>query len=889
VCEDGNICTDNACAKGQGCTAAPTGDKPCDDGNKCTVGDLCQSGQCAGPQPLTCDDGQPCTDDSCAAQVGCKHTPKLGGCDDGSACTLGDSCDGGKCQPGKPLACDDKNPCTDDACDPTSGCAYSHGSAPCSDGDSCTKNEVCTKGNCGMGQPIDCSDALPCTQDTCDPKLGCAYTPTPGAPCEDTNPCTASDTCGADGQCTPGAPLNCDDGKLCTADSCNVASGCVHVANAVPCDDNNVCTGGDKCQDGACKSGDPIVCDDQNECTSDSCQKATGCSYVAVDGSPCDDGNACTNGDACASSGDCASQKVQICDDNEPCTFDGCSPTKGCISVAITVDCSDGNGCTIGDVCAGGKCKSGPPLACADGNPCTDDSCDPQSGCVHLANAAPCDDKVPCTANDVCKAGVCAGAAVVCDDLNPCTADVCVGASGACKFSPLDGLKCDDGNFCTVGDACTAAAKCQGVGKSCDDGNLCTNDGCFNNNCTYSAITCNDNNPCTTDGCYFAVGCTFSANSATCSDGNACTTEDVCVNKACKPGPGKVCDDGELCTFDTCDASTGCAFTPRSAACDDGDYCTAGDKCSLGKCAPGQAVNCDDGNACTAEVCIPKSGCAKANVPDWTICGDGSGSNICDGKGTCAWVLLAKLMQPVPAGSSAFGCNWKYDANCPADTKPTHLAMISGFWMDFLEITNAKFAACVAAGACSKPDTTGWWCHYGNASGNSWPVTCVTWKQANDYCTWAGKRLPTEHEWERAARGGCGKDLLACGNDTPPYPWGTAAPTCKDAVFDDGSGYACGGFLPADVGAGALSTYGIFDLAGNAAEWTADAWDPNFYAPIATGSKDPAKPNPAAAYHTVRGGSYMQKAPWMRSYMRRQGVDDGSQQDVGFRCVRSMK
>jgi hypothetical protein len=134
-----------------------------------------------------------------------------------------------RCQPG---LCDDGNPCTDDSCDPATGCVRVINTRPCDDGDACTTNDICDGGYCRAGTATDCNDNNSCTDDSCNPASGCAHANNANA-CDDGNACTTHDTCGG-GACVGGAPLNCDDDNCCTADSCSPASGCHHAATPPP-------------------------------------------------------------------------------------------------------------------------------------------------------------------------------------------------------------------------------------------------------------------------------------------------------------------------------------------------------------------------------------------------------------------------------------------------------------------------------------------------------------------------------------------------------------------------------------------------------------------------------------------------------------------------------
>jgi hypothetical protein len=236
VCNDNNLCTTDTCNPATGCVFTPVN---CNDNNACTT-DSCNpaTGACVNT-PVTCNDSNPCTDDACDAVAGCVYTNNTASCNDGNACTSGDTCSGGTCQ-GTPVSCDDSNACTADSCDPATGCANT---------------------------TINCDDNNPCTDDSCDAVAGCVHTNN-AAPCSDGNACTSGDACSG-GACQ-GTPVTCNDGDLCTTDSCNPASGCVFT---------------------------PVTCNDGNPCTADSCDSASGaCTSMPVaDGTSCP-GGTCQNG-----------------------------------------------------------------------------------------------------------------------------------------------------------------------------------------------------------------------------------------------------------------------------------------------------------------------------------------------------------------------------------------------------------------------------------------------------------------------------------------------------------------------------------------------------------------------------------------------------------------
>jgi len=608
-CDDAKPCTADLCAQG-GCVHSPTSFGPCDDGIACTNADHCVEGSCVGKTKsvAACDDGDPCTADDCKNGKGCVHAKLTGACDDGDACTKGESCGPGGCGGGAVIACADDNPCSDDACDPAVGCVHPGNSLPCDDGDACTMGDVCKAGKCTPAEWATCDDGNPCTKDGCAAATGCAHLAMPPGPCDDGNACTAGDACAA-GKCAPGGLVSCDDGDPCSDDSCDFKAGCQHSANTGGgCTDASACTVGDVCKAGVCQPGKPVVCDDAEVCTADSCDPGKGCIGAPLTGPWCSDDDACTIADMCQG-GKCAVGKKAVCNDANPCTVDSCDASVGCKHLFLDgAACDDGSACTGLDQCKGGKCTPGAKLACNDANPCTVDGCDADSGCVHQPSDGPCDDGSACTVGEACKGGACAGGtALPCDDGNPCTGDACDAKVG-CVFPHMNGKACNDGDACTASDACKAGA-CQGT----------------------APVQCSDGNPCTIDTCNASGGCLYkNGDGIGCDDGNACTAGDKCKGGGCAPGAPAACDDGNPCTQDGCAAASGCFAKPADGkACDDGNACTAGDVCKGGKCAAGAGNTCDDGNPCTTDSCAKATGCSHA-AKDGGACSDGSACTLGD-------------------------------------------------------------------------------------------------------------------------------------------------------------------------------------------------------------------------------------------------------------------
>ncbi len=479
ACDDGNPCTTDGCdAAALACGhTATTGS--CDaDGNACTVGDECQDGKCAAGPVKKCDDGNPCTLDSCAMASGCTAVDDNGvGCDDGDGCSVGDTCKAGQCVPGKPKLCPTGKLCQVVQCDSGSGQCKSTAQpdgASCDDGTACTQADTCATGACSA-KALDCNDNNVCTQDTCDPVTGCAHTAAK-APCNDGNACSGPDVCSG-GQCT-GLPLSataCDDNNPCTNDLCDPKSGCVAAANQAACQDGNPCTQGDTCKDKQCVAGTSTC----------QCQKDSDCA---------EDGNLCNGVPFCDKSTAnfaCKTNPATVvkCDTTADslCAVNSCAPLTGKCAPVAAIDgkpCdADGSLCTDKDSCSGGKCLPGAILGCDDGNPCTADACDPKAGCTHTNTSAACDaDGSQCTDKDSCSGGKClAGALLNCDDANPCTIDSCAPAKG-CQHNPeTDGTECGTYKGCKAG-VCEQLPYCgdkvvNGI-EQCDDGNQVSGDGC---------------------------------------------------------------------------------------------------------------------------------------------------------------------------------------------------------------------------------------------------------------------------------------------------------------------------------------------------------------------------------------------------------------------------
>ncbi|WP_374686007.1 SUMF1/EgtB/PvdO family nonheme iron enzyme [Promineifilum sp.] len=225
----------------------------------------------------------------------------------------------------------------------------------------------------------------------------------------------------------------------------------------------------------------------------------------------------------------------------------------------------------------------------------------------------------------------------------------------------------------------------------------------------------------------------------------------------------------------------------------------------------------------------------------------------------------------VPAGAFVRGST-DSDPDALDDEKPQRSINLDSFWIARTETTNRQYAACVAGGGCSPPQNVSSATrerYYGEAGYDDFPVVNVRWNDASAFCRWAEGRLPTEAEWEKAARGPNGS----------LYPWGDEAPTCARANYNNcvGDTTAAGAYPTGS------SVYGALDMAGNVWEWVADWYDGRYYAV----APDANPPGPASGQaHGFRGGAWDDEASLLRAAYRDAYLDQSfSLVYVGFRCA----
>jgi formylglycine-generating enzyme required for sulfatase activity len=356
--------------------------------------------------------------------------------------------------------------------------------------------------------------------------------------------------------------------------------------------------------------------------------------------------------------------------------------------------------------------------------------------------------------------------------------------------------------------------------------------------------------------------CSFVATETACANGceaGACKGE-PCAGVMCQSPPPAVCANA---TTRRSYASTGmctngaCSYTPTDTTCANG--CENGvcksDLCAGVVCTQAPGPVCVNGT--TRRTYAAAGVCQGGNctyAPTDEACANGCVNGACNTPpvGSCP-----NGMCLIPAGTFQMGSTNGY-----SNEQPVHAVTLAAYELDEFEVTVSQYAGCVTAGGCTAADTAGG-CNAGVSGRDNHPINCVDWNQATTYCAWAGKRLPTEEEWEYAARGPDGRE----------YPWGNVAPgnqLCWSGGGTNRSSTCAVGSYPSGK-----SPFGVQDMAGNVEEWVSSLYTSNYSS------------QPTGSARVYRGGSWGNSAASnVRSADRLGYASSNQDDDLGFRCAR---
>ena len=532
------------------------------------------------------------------------------------------------------------------------------------------------------------------------------------------------------------------------------------------------------------------------------------------------------------------------------------------------------------------------------------------------------------------------GYIVECVDNNDCpdTAECTLTDDGSARICITDGE-----TWCGNG--------VQEVGEACDDGNQAIGDYC-SSDCTTVTTVCGDgltqgNEACDydgqIDGWYCDDDCT--GFNKVCGDEHIAITLEGRLGEVCDQGAanndgyqpeatcltdcsgyGSFCGDDVVDAEESCDNSdplSGCTSSCEKSAdvvcgdltthsafeeCDDGntitETCNYGDalcyicnaQCRL---TAGQTSQCGDGvldnqyEVCDVNspspTCLDVSSVFEAGT---TTCRDD-----CQSLNVAECTANRIKMALIPSGGFDMGCNAAEDTYCSdfdyLDEYPAHTTTMAVFSIDIHEVNVADYRDCVSTGGCILPpgiqDNDS--CNYNFEDRDNHPMNCVNYIDSQSFCQWAQKDLPTEAQWEKAARG----------TDFRVYPWGNTDPTCDDTVSADCPEVQ--GTMPVGSKPDGASPYGVMDMAGNVWEWVTDWYGSDYYcngnaantqapfymcaditAPDSNILDNPAGP-PSGLFRVIRGGAFNYGSEFLRASYRDYFNPYDASTDTGFRCA----
>ncbi len=316
---------------------------------------------------------------------------------------------------------------------------------------------------------------------------------------------------------------------------------------------------------------------------------------------------------------------------------------------------------------------------------------------------------------------------------------------------------------------------------------------------------------------------------------------------ACSQEGATLCQDNLLYICDSQSGAFEFAHQCIDSCSPDGQSCQT-------LCTRGQQY-CTDGTIYLCNV-------AQQRFDSLTTCPGG-----CPASGPCLGAMVS-----IAGGSFVMGSD---SGEGDSDEDPERVVDLHAYQIDMYPITTVEYAACVSAGKCTAPASSASASHadyYGNASYANYPVINLYWSQARDFCHWENKRLASEAEWERAARGPHPSERT--------YPWGETSPSCDLANYS-----SCGGDTSAvDAHPGGATDEGVYDLAGNVWEWVADWYDASAYVGAAT--INPLGPI-LGWERVIRGGGFSNSSSAIRTANRSRSLFYWLDDEIGFRCVQS--
>ncbi|KAM9962896.1 hypothetical protein ACTFIW_006117 [Dictyostelium discoideum] len=602
----------------------------------CITSNLCEPVSCSitgtecNKTKISCDDNNHCTQDACSVKDGSCYHATINNCIDcaNQACITFDACIPKKCGADgncyeDPVTCDDGNGCTIDSCSGNGTCSNQliENCVSCNSSFNCITTDFCDPQICS-GDPLNltciknmsmCDDGNYCTKDTCSGNGVCSYSSSDPLciSCKSTS-CTTNDLCqlqicSADGSsCELDQKGLCDDKDPCTTDLCDRGI-CTHLrtVDCMACNETFACVTTVFCEYQVCSSDKTECietkrnCDDQNECSTDICLNDQ-CSHnfpkdcFLCGNQTCHDYDICHPAYCDISTSTCANTTL-TCDDKDPCTKDICISGTGCGFVGIDrcIKCNETVACIETDLCKSLQCPAdgsdecvSSDKNCDDGNPCTYSECDPETGsCIDsfIEGCSLCSKPgVYCYSQDKCSPLICNDAGDGCVQITPncsdhqrCTNDTC--SDGHCINTPIENCMECVKNFLPVFSFMDVSSFTENLSNDsfgCYSSDKCVHVDCLtDHSCNYTKIVCEPDNSC--HDSYCDEGTCYSTpkeNCEVCSKTLYCITDNPCEPSVCSDNKDSCitkpldCNDNDECTIDSCSPDTNCTHT-RIADC----------------------------------------------------------------------------------------------------------------------------------------------------------------------------------------------------------------------------------------------------------------------------------------------------------------------------------